>query len=69
MSEFKRGDMDIDEREIRLWFMQTDLEQAIDTFRVVEGIIETRKEFQPTRKKRSDAGKPKQIELKEPGKA
>ena len=56
---------EIDERDIRLWFMKTDLEQAEDTFRVVEGIIETRKEFQPKRKKRSDAGQ-QRIELKEP---
>lgn len=47
---------EIDERDIRLWFMKTDLVQAEDTFRVVEGIIETRKEFQPKRKKRSDSG-------------
>jgi hypothetical protein len=56
---------EIDERDVRLWFMKTDLEQAEDTFRVVEGIIETRKEFQPKRKKRSDAGQ-QRIELKEP---
>lgn len=59
---------EIDEREIRLWFMKTELAQAVDTLNVCQGIIETRKEFQPTRKKRSDAGKSKQIELKEPGK-
>lgn len=53
------GNEPLDERAIRLWFMQTDLEQAEDTFRVVEGIIETRKEFQPKRKKRSDAGQPR----------
>jgi hypothetical protein len=58
---------EIDERDVRLWFMKTDLEQAEDTFRVVEGIIETRKEFQPKRKKRSDAGQ-QRIELKESGK-
>jgi hypothetical protein len=59
---------DIDERDVRLWFMKTDLEQAEDTFRVVEGIIETRKEFQPKRKKRSDAGQ-QRIELREPRKS
>jgi hypothetical protein len=59
---------EIDERDVRLWFMKTDLEQAEDTFRVVEGIIETRKEFQPKRKKRSDAGT-QRIELKEPRKS
>ncbi len=50
---------DIDEMDVRLWFMKTELEQAEDTFRVVEGILQTRKEYQPTRKKRSDAGKTK----------
>jgi hypothetical protein len=55
---------EIDERDVRLWFMKTDLEQAEDTFRVVEGIIETRKEFQPKRKKRSDAGT-KKLDLRE----
>jgi hypothetical protein len=49
-------DREIDERDIRVWFMKTDLEQAQDTFRVVEGIIQTREQFQPKRKKRSDAG-------------
>jgi hypothetical protein len=50
---------EMDERDVRLWFMKTELEQAEDTFRVVEGIIQTRKEFQPKRKRRSDADKPK----------
>ena len=58
------SDHEIDERDIRLWFMKTDLEQAEDTFRVVEGIIETRKEFQPKRKQRADKGT-KRINLKE----
>lgn len=46
---------EIDEFQIRLWFMKVDLEQARDTFRVVEGIIQTREQFQPKRKTRSDA--------------
>lgn len=58
------SDHEIDERDVRLWFMKTDLAQAEDTFRVVEGILETRKEFQPKRKKRSDAGQSR-IELRE----
>jgi len=41
---------EIDERDVRLWFMKTDLEQAEDTFRVVEGIIETRKVSAETQK-------------------
>jgi hypothetical protein len=60
----------IDEYEIRQWFMTVDLEQARDTFRVVEGILQTREQFQPKRKKRSDAGKSRNesqelIDLKE----
>ncbi len=68
---------EIDERDIRLWFMKTDLEQAEDTFRVVEGIIETRKQFQPKRKPRADAGQKRSsktmvvgapvLDLREPG--
>jgi hypothetical protein len=47
-----------------------DLAQAQDTFRVVEGILQTREQFQPKRKKRSDAGKSRNdsqelIDLKE----
>jgi len=52
----------IEEMDIRQWFMRVDLEQAKDTFRVVEGIIQTRELFQPTRKRRSDAGKPRKDE-------
>lgn len=47
---------DIAEWDIRQWFKTVDLEQASDTFRVVEGILEMRREAQPKRKKRSDAG-------------
>ena len=50
----------IEEYDIRIWFMKTDLEQARDTFRVVEGILQTREEFTPKRKRRSDAGKPRE---------
>ena len=52
-------DRAIDERDIRIWFMKTELEQARDTYRVVEGILQVRMEAQPElkkRKKRSDAG-------------
>lgn len=48
---------ELEEFDIRKWFMTVDLEQARDTFRVVEGIIQTREQFQPKRKQRSDAGK------------
>ena len=59
-----------DEFDIRKWFMTVDLEQAKDTYRVIEGIIQTREEYQPKRKKRSDAGKSRNesqelIDLKE----
>lgn len=58
---------EIDEMDIRRWFITEDLEQARDTFRVCEGILEARQEAQPTRKKRADAGTKRngQIELKE----
>jgi hypothetical protein len=65
---------DMDERDVRVWFMKTDLEQARDTFRVVEGIIQTREQFQTKRKTRSDAGKKRDdgqetlVNLKELGK-
>ena len=49
----------IDEHDIRQWFKTVDLEQAQDTFRVVEGIIETRQAMQPKRARRKDAGKPR----------
>jgi hypothetical protein len=63
----------IEEYDIRMWFMKVDLAQAQDTFRVVEGILQTREQFQPKRKKRSDAGKSRNesqelIDLKELGK-
>lgn len=49
-------DRELDERDVRIWFMKVDLDQAKDTFRVVEGIIQTREEYQPKRKQRSDSG-------------
>jgi hypothetical protein len=58
----------IEEIDIRMWFMKVDLEQAQDTFRVVEGIIQTREQFQPKRKKRSDAGQSRTLDLQEPKK-
>lgn len=58
------SDREIDERDVRMWFMKTELAQARDTFRVVEGIIETREAFEPKRKRRSDAG---QSRDKDPG--
>lgn len=60
------NDHELDERDVRLWFMKTELAQAEDTFRVIEGILETRRAFEPKRKKRSDAGVPRdQIKLRE----
>jgi hypothetical protein len=61
---------ELEEFDIRMWFMKVDLAQAQDTFRVVEGIIQTREQFQPKRKRRKDAGKPRDdgqqpIDLKE----
>lgn len=50
---------DIEEYDIRLWFVKTDIEQAEDTFRVVKGILQARREAQPVkkeRKRRKDAG-------------
>jgi hypothetical protein len=44
----------VDEMIVRQWFKQVDIEQARDTFRVVEGILEMRGESK--RKRRSDAG-------------
>jgi hypothetical protein len=43
----------IDEMDIRGWFKAADVEQARDTFRVVEGILEMRG---TARKRRKDAG-------------
>lgn len=44
----------IDEQDIREWFKTVDIEQARDTFRVVEGILEMRG---TGRKRRKDAGR------------
>lgn len=46
----------VDEYDVRRWFITADLEQALDTFRVVTGILETRSAVQPKRKRRKDAG-------------
>jgi hypothetical protein len=48
---------ELDEYEIRRWFKTVDLEQARDTFRVVEGILEMRAVAKRARRK--DAGKPR----------
>jgi hypothetical protein len=47
---------DLDELDIRRWFVSVDLEQARDTLNVCRGIVETRMEAQPKRKPRSDKG-------------
>jgi hypothetical protein len=47
------------EFDVRRWFMEARFEHAIDTFRVVQRIIETRQSMKPKRKqrkRRSDAG-------------
>ena len=49
-------DCPVSDRDVRMWFMTTDLTRARDAFRVVEGILQTREQFQPKRKPRSDAG-------------
>jgi len=49
----------MDEMDVRMWFAKIPLEQARDTYRVVEGILQVRMEAQPEprkRKKRSDSG-------------
>ena len=48
--------IELEEYDIRRWFMAVELAQAQDTFRVVEGIIQARSEAQPVRKRRRDAG-------------
>jgi hypothetical protein len=68
VDETKYARLPLEEFDIRHWFCSVDLEQAMDTFRVVEGILQARQEAQPKRKKRSDAGQ-QRIELKEPRKA
>jgi hypothetical protein len=52
----------LDEYTVRRWFMQVELEQAEDTARAVQVIIETRRATQPKRKRRKDAGKPRNAE-------
>lgn len=51
--------IELDEYDVRRWFMAAPLEDARDTFRVVEDIIATRTELQPARRKRSDVGQPR----------
>jgi hypothetical protein len=57
----------LDEYDIRQWFIHTELEQAQDTFRVVEGIMEARSVDQPKRKRRSDAGQKRGEQAPLPG--
>ena len=45
---------ELDEFAVREWFKTVDIEQARDTFRVVEGILEMRSV--PKRARRKDAG-------------
>jgi hypothetical protein len=65
--------VEIEEDHIREWFMRVDVEQARDTLKVCEGIVDTRLTMQPKRKRRSDAGQPRNaeqqaIDLRELGK-
>jgi hypothetical protein len=48
--------IDLEEYEVRRWFMAVDIAQAVDTLNVVRGIIETRQAMQPRRARRKDAG-------------
>jgi len=59
-----RTKSEMEEYDIRQWFMRTDLTQAADTLRVCQGIIETREALAPKCKKRSDAGT-KKLDLRE----
>lgn len=49
--------IELEEYDIRRWFIQVELEQAMDTFNVVGGILEARSVLQPKRARRKDAGK------------
>ena len=50
---------EIDEQDIRRWFLCVDLEQAHDTWNVCGGIIDARRMAAPKRARRKDAGKPR----------
>jgi hypothetical protein len=52
--------MHVEEHHVREWFKTVDIEQARDTFRVVEGILEMRG---TGRKRRKDAGRTRQVKL------
>lgn len=49
-------DRKIDERDVRRWFVLADINEAMDTFNVIAGILETRQALKPKRRRRSDAG-------------
>lgn len=46
----------VDEFDIRRWFSIQGIEDAADTLRVCEGIVEGRQAEAPKRRRRSDAG-------------
>jgi len=48
VEEFER----LEERDVRMWFIKTELTQAADTANVVQGIIETRRNAQPKQRRR-----------------
>jgi hypothetical protein len=63
--------IELEEYDIRRWFIAVPLEEASDTFKVLEGILEARTLAQPTRKRRRDAGTTRTqqtIDLREPAK-
>lgn len=53
--------IDLEEYDIRRWFMATPLDEAKDTLNVVTGIVDARKQIEPKRNRRSGAGTTKQI--------
>lgn len=61
----ERSVTEMDEMDVRNWFARVPLEQARDTYRVVEGILQVRMEAQPLNRSRTgravrkDAGAPR----------
>lgn len=56
-----RGATEIDEADVRRWFSCVDLDQASDTLMICVGIIQGRQAAAPKRKRRKDAGQPREI--------
>jgi hypothetical protein len=53
------------EEHVREWFMKVNVEQARDTLKVCEGIVDARLTMKPKRVRRKDAGKPRPLNAKE----